>query len=120
MYRKVAASELAKFLSLISHPERILIIEELSHGELDVSGLQERLKISQATTSRHLSLLKAQNVVIERKEGRRVYYHLAVPLLSHWLISGLDIISKKAVQEKPLNKAFSVAKKLWTSKSGPA
>lgn len=114
MYRRVAAGELAKLLSLISHPERILIIEELNRGELDVTTLQERLELSQATTSRHLSLLKAHNVVAERKEGRRVYYHLTVPLMSQWLIKGLDIIGQKTAHEKPLSRAFSAAKKMWT------
>jgi DNA-binding transcriptional ArsR family regulator len=116
MYRKLAAEELAKFLSLISHPERIRIIEELNHGELDVTGIQERLEITQSTTSRHLSLLKAQGIVVERKEGRRVYYHLSVPPLASWLVAGLDIIGKKSVQkEVPLSKAFAAAKKLWAS-----
>lgn len=114
MYRKVAAEELAKFLSVISHPERIRIIEELHQGELDVSGIQEKLDLSQSTTSRHLSLLKAHHVVVERKEGRRVFYHLSVPLLSTWLIAGLDIIQKKSSQDIPLSKAFANAKKLWS------
>lgn len=115
MYRKVAAEELAKFLGVISHPERIRIIEELNQGELDVGGIQARLKLSQSTTSRHLSLLKAHHVVVERKEGRHVFYHLSVPLLSEWLISGLDIIQKKSSHDVPLSKVFSSAKKLWSS-----
>lgn len=119
MYRKVAAEELARFLGVISHPERIRIIEELNQGELDVGGIQGRLKISQSTTSRHLSLLKAHHVVIERKEGRHVFYHLSVPLLSAWLISGLDIIQKKSSQDVPLSKVFSSAKKLWSSSIDP-
>ncbi|MEY4616841.1 MAG: HTH-type transcriptional repressor SmtB [Pseudomonadota bacterium] len=114
MYRKVAAAELAKLLSIISHPDRILIIEELNQGELDVTAIQERLKISQSTTSRHLAIMKAQNIVAERKEGRRVFYHLTVPVMAQWLIEGLDIIGKKTVQEKPLSKAFAAAKKMWT------
>ncbi len=115
MYRKIAAEELATFLGAISHPERIRIIEELRHGELDVTSLQERLSIPQATVSRHLGLLKTQLVVTERKDGRRVFYRLTVPVLASWLISGLDIIGEKSNQGVPLSKAFDSAKKLWAS-----
>lgn len=117
MYRKVAAQELANFLGVIAHPERIRIIEELKSNELDVTALQEVLGIPQASVSRHLGLLKAQNIVEERKEGRRVYYHLTVPLISTWLISGLDIIGEKSAQKVPINKAFEAAKKLWNQKN---
>lgn len=113
MYRKVAAEELANFLSVISHAERIRIIEELSQGEMDVSGIQDKLEISQSTTSRHLALLKAHHVVSERKEGRRVFYQLAVPPIAAWLVAGLDIIQEKSVQDVPLAKAFASAKRLW-------
>lgn len=115
MYRKVAADQLAKFLSLISHPERIRIIEELNHRELDVTGLQKKLDISQSTTSRHLSLLKAQGIVVERKQGRRVFYHLSVPLLAGWLIAGLDIVKKQSSMEASVSKALFAAKKHWAS-----
>lgn len=117
MYRRLAATELAKFLGVISHPHRILIIEELHHGELDVGEIQTRLNLSQSSTSRHLSVLKAHQVVVERKEGRHVFYHLSVPVLTNWLIDGLDIIGKKSSQGVPLNKAFSAAKKKWTASS---
>lgn len=113
MYRKIAAQELARFLGVMAHPERIRIIEELKADELDVSGLQARLEIAQSSVSRHLALLRAQNIVSERKEGRRVYYRLSVPALSAWLVGGLDIIGEKSLPEIPLNKAFASAKKLW-------
>jgi DNA-binding transcriptional ArsR family regulator len=113
MYRKIAAQELADFLGTISHPIRIRIIEELKDGELDVSSLQKILTENQSRISQNLSLLKAQRLVLERKEGRRVYYRLAQPVLAEWLIKGLDIISMKADTEKMLSKAILSAKKKW-------
>jgi DNA-binding transcriptional ArsR family regulator len=115
MYRKVAAVELACFLGTISHFERIRIIEELRGSELDVSALQKRLEIAQSSVSRHLSILKAHRIVNERKEGRRVYYHLSVPELATWLIAGLDIINEKSMENVSLSKAFASAKKRWST-----
>lgn len=113
MYRKIAAQELSVFLGTIAHPERIRIIEELKRCELDVGTLQKRLDISQSNVSRHLAILKHQNIVKERKDGRHVYYQLSVPELANWLIEGLDIVFEKASKEVSLAKVFASAKKLW-------
>ncbi len=118
MYRKIAAQELSNFLGVIAHPERIRIIEELhGGGEFDVTSLQVHLALAQSSVSRHLGLMKTNRIVAERKEGRRVYYHLAIPELATWLIAGLDIISEKGRAEVPMAKALSSAKKLWQKRS---
>lgn len=114
MYRKIAAEALARFLGVIAHSERIRIIEELRQGELDVSALQEKLGMAQSNVSRHLGILKAQQVVIERKAGRRVYYQLSLPYLAEWLLAGLDIIEERSSLGAPLAKAVSNAKELWS------
>jgi DNA-binding transcriptional ArsR family regulator len=117
MYRKLAAKELADLLGLISHPARIRIIEELVLEELDVTNLSSKLELTQSATSRHLSLLKAHNIVVMRKAGRNIYYHLSVPELASWLIRGLDIVEQKQIQNKSSNKAIREAKKIWSCNS---
>lgn len=119
MYRKIAAQELANFLGIIAHPERVRIIEELQGGELDVTALQTLLDLRQSSVSRHLGLMKTNKIVAERKEGRRVYYHLSVPELSTWLVAGLDIVGEKDKTEVPMAKAFASAKKLWQKSARP-
>lgn len=113
MYRIIAAQELSNFLSSISHPTRIRIIEELRNGELDVSTLQDKLSESQSKISQNLSLLKAQRIVHERKEGRRVFYSLTIPHLAKWLTAGLNLIEEKTSTDKELVRAISSAKKKW-------
>jgi DNA-binding transcriptional ArsR family regulator len=114
MYKKIAAQELADFLGTISHPMRIRIIEELKDGELDVSSLQNILQENQSRISQNLSVLKAQRLVVERKEGRRVFYRLALPGMVQWLSKGFDILGKKARSEKLVLKAIDSAKKKWS------
>lgn len=114
MYRKIAANELANFLGVIAHPARIRIVEELRNKELDVSTLQEILEINQSSVSQHLSTLKAHKILGERKEGRRVYYHLVNPELAIWLIQGLELMEFKPDSDKQISKALASAKKTWT------
>ena len=113
MHRKIAAKELAHFIGAITHPDRIRIIEEIQRDELDVSTLQDRLALAQACVSRHLGIMRSEGIVIERRDGRHVFYRLSVPELALWLIKGLDLISEKTENKAPLNKTFAAAKKRW-------
>lgn len=114
MFRKVAATALANFLSVISHPARIRIVEELKNKELDVSTLQEILEISQSSVSQHLSVLKSHRIIDERRAGKRVYYHLTNLELANWLVQGLDIIGNGNHYDESVSSAIISAKKAWS------
>ncbi len=74
--RKIVAKELAGLLGVLSHSDRIQIIEELRRDEKDVGSLRDLLDISASRISQHLSLLKAHRLLEERRDGRHVYYRL--------------------------------------------
>lgn len=61
---------------VLSHPDRIQIINLLKDKEMDVNELHTTMGISQSRTSQHLKLLKFNSVVEERKAGKHVYYKL--------------------------------------------
>lgn len=64
------------FFDVLSHPDRIQIIGLLKDKEMDVNEIHEALGISQSRTSQHLKLLKFNEIVEERKEGKHVFYKL--------------------------------------------
>jgi ArsR family transcriptional regulator len=94
MYKKISAEQLAKFMQPLGHFMRVQIIEELRLGELDVTTLQKRIGLPQSTVSQHLAILKTNNLIKERKEGRRVLYHLVTIELAEWLLVGIDLLHK--------------------------
>jgi len=68
----------ASKLRAISHPMRIAIIDLLADGNrLSVTQIYESLGIEQATASHHLNILKNKNVLISKREGKKIYYKLA-------------------------------------------
>ncbi|MFN8613585.1 MAG: metalloregulator ArsR/SmtB family transcription factor [Vulcanimicrobiota bacterium] len=95
-YRKVVAEEMANFLSALSHSDRVRIALELQDGEQEVSALREALGISPSRLSQHLGLLKSHHIVRERKEGRRVFYHLEQVGLGRWLLEGMTFIQQES------------------------
>jgi DNA-binding transcriptional ArsR family regulator len=78
----------ADIFQALAHPTRIAIVEMLRDGELPAGKLIERLGLEQANASQHFSVLRAKQIVVNRKEGNQVFYSLRSPLL----IEVLDIM----------------------------
>jgi DNA-binding transcriptional ArsR family regulator len=113
-FRRIASEELAEMLSVLGHPCRLRIIEEIGRGERDVASLAELLGISHSGTSQHLSHLRAHRLVAERREGRRVFYHLANPELSKWLLKGLEMIERHADTSREIKTSIRRARAAWS------
>lgn len=80
----------AEIFQALAHPTRIAIVELLRDGELPAGKLIERLGLEQANASQHFSVLRAKQIVVNRKEGNQVFYSLRSPLL----IEVLDVMRR--------------------------
>ena len=75
----------ARVIRVLGHPLRLRILELLEVGERNVADLQDELEASQAVISQQLAILRAEDVVVPRREGPRVYYRIIEPKVSHIL-----------------------------------
>jgi DNA-binding transcriptional ArsR family regulator len=73
-------------LKLLANENRLLLLCQLSQGEMCVSELEEQLDIHQPTLSQQLGLLRAEGVVTTRRQGKNIYYRIADPAM-------LDIVA---------------------------
>jgi ArsR family transcriptional regulator len=80
----------ADFFQALAHPTRIAIVEQLRDGELSAGALMERLGVEQANVSQHLAVLRAKNILINRKTGNQVFYTVRDPLI----IDVLDVMRR--------------------------
>jgi len=71
----------ADFFQAMSHPTRIQIVEQLRDGELSAGELISRLGMEQANVSQHLAVLRAKQIVINRKVANQVFYSVRDPLI---------------------------------------
>lgn len=60
----------------LAHPTRIQIVKLLRNGELCVCDIIPNLDSEQSNTSQHLTVLKNQGIVENRKEGSKVIYSI--------------------------------------------
>ena len=67
----------AGFFKTLASPVRIRLLEELRGGPATVGDLQLRLRLDSSNVSQHLAVLRAQGIVVTRREGNRIWY--AVP-----------------------------------------
>ncbi|MEN3973536.1 metalloregulator ArsR/SmtB family transcription factor [Emcibacter sp. SYSU 3D8] len=74
---KQSAGHASAFLRSISHPQRLLVLCQLSVTEKSVGELAELLDMRQSTLSQHLARLKGEGLVAARRDGTSVYYSLA-------------------------------------------
>ena len=68
---------MAALLKAVSDPTRLRLLSALGTGELCVCDLAVIAGTSESAVSHQLRLLRGQNLVAPRKEGRVVYYRLA-------------------------------------------
>jgi len=66
----------SRFLKALSDLNRLKILELLFNGELCVTDMVKALRIEQPKISHHLAILKRANVILARREGRRIIYSL--------------------------------------------
>ena len=67
----------AQLFHALSDEIRLEVIDLLRDGERCVCELTEALDIAQPRLSWHLKALKEAGILVDRKEGRWVYYALA-------------------------------------------
>lgn len=68
--------KLASYFKGLADENRLRILNLLFHGELCGCDIQHVLGSSQSTVSRHLSYLKNSGLVLDRRDGYRVFYRL--------------------------------------------
>ena len=73
---------------VLAEPKRRLILDQLAGGELGVSELVRRLRMSQPAVSKHLRILREAGMVSARVDAQRRQYRIdAAPLaeIDRWL-----------------------------------
>ncbi len=80
-----SAGDAVSFLRLLSHPDRLLLLCQLTDGEACVSELQARLDIPQPGLSQQLGVLRREQLVTTRREGKHIFYAIADDRILHML-----------------------------------
>ena len=74
-----SADSACRMMKVLSNPDRLLLLCQLSQGEKRVGELEELVGVSQPTLSQQLGVLREEGLVNTRREGKNIYYEIASP-----------------------------------------
>lgn len=88
--------DVIKIFKALSDPNRLRIIKMLQIRPLCVCEITEILQLATSTVSKHLSILRDSDLILDEKDGKWVNYYLnnsaadehvskLLPLLEKWL-----------------------------------
>ena len=76
---QTTAAQACALLKVLSNPDRLLLMCQLSQGELSVGELETQLGIRQPTLSQQLGVLRENGLVTARRDGKNIFYSVASP-----------------------------------------
>jgi DNA-binding transcriptional ArsR family regulator len=76
---KVSAGNACRLMKVLSNPDRLMLLCQLTQGEKKVGELEEVLGIVQPTLSQQLTVLREEELVSTRREGKNIYYQITSP-----------------------------------------
>jgi ArsR family transcriptional regulator len=72
-------SEKAEFFKALAHPTRLFIIHSVIEEKRSVKELAKLVGIDISTMSKHLDILKKNEIIAGEKVKNFIYYRLAIP-----------------------------------------
>ncbi|MFH1699970.1 MAG: metalloregulator ArsR/SmtB family transcription factor [Candidatus Zixiibacteriota bacterium] len=66
----------SKYFKAFGDPSRLKILGFLSSKEMTVNDIVKKMDLSQPTISRHLAILREAEIVVDRRDGQKVYYSI--------------------------------------------
>ena len=76
-----AAHHAVAAMKVLANEDRLLLLCQLSQGEMCVGDLEQLLDIRQPTLSQQLGVLRTEGVISPRRDGKNIYYSVADPAM---------------------------------------
>lgn len=101
----------SRLFKAFGDPTRQKIMVFLSTGEKTVNEIAEAVGVSQPTTSRHLAIMRDAGIVVDRRDGQRIYHRLEKIFIKNCCVGFCDCLEVKVVRPVDKKAEKSAAKK---------
>ncbi len=95
-----AAGDATAILRVLANEDRLLLLCQMTTGEMCVGELEQRLDIRQPTLSQQLGVLRNEGIVATRREGKKIYYSISDTRILALLKTMYEIFCTKAEGRK--------------------
>lgn len=76
---RAAADAACRLMKALSNRDRLLLLCQMTQGEKCVGELETLVGIGQPTLSQQLGVLRTEELVATRREGKNIYYRISSP-----------------------------------------
>ena len=73
-------------LRALADPTRREILNMLKQGRLSAGEITKHFSVTGAAVSRHLSVLKEADLIVDQREGKYIYYELNASVLEEIML----------------------------------
>ena len=77
---------LQKTLKALSDPTRREILNMLKGGRMSAGDISDRFTVTDASISRHLSVLKEADLIRDKREGKFIFYEINTSVLEEAIL----------------------------------
>jgi DNA-binding transcriptional ArsR family regulator len=74
---QAAALQATGLLKVLANRDRLLLLCQMTQGEYCVADLEELTGVKQPTLSQQLTVLREEEMVTTRREGKQIFYSIA-------------------------------------------
>jgi DNA-binding transcriptional ArsR family regulator len=85
---QASADDACRLMKVLSNRDRMMLLCQIGQGEKCVSELEKSLNIHQPTLSQQLTVLRNEDLVETRREGKQIYYSLS----NHVALTVMDVL----------------------------
>ena len=82
-------------LRALSDPIRREILEMLKNGRMSAGDISAKFEVTDASISRHLSVLKEADLIRDKREGKFIFYEINTSVLEDIIIFVTDLKGEK-------------------------
>ena len=86
----------ARVLKALANESRLKIVDRLAKGECSVGELTEIIGSDPSTVSKHLAVLRAHGIVLDRREGNVVYYTLLTHCVMNFFSCATQVLKERS------------------------
>lgn len=96
----------ARLCQAMSHATRLQVVHLLRDSPRQVDDLVRATGLSQGSISRHLAILRNNGVIIAKRQGQHVAYHLADPRIVNICDLMREMLAEQATHQSEIARAM--------------
>jgi DNA-binding transcriptional ArsR family regulator/rhodanese-related sulfurtransferase len=110
-FKSQVNEQFARIAKAIANTHRLEIVDVLAQGERSVEDLAHEVDLTIANASQHLQALREAHLVTSRREGLRVYYRLADPVVFRLVQVVREVAQRQLVEVEHIVDTFLTDRK---------